>query len=1299
MPLKLSKYSRKKSPRSTLYLYSTVSIIRLLINSFILNIRCVPIDLFAHTIYSVFILLNIRLLVTIFQIFHLIVNLAISPSACLSKFPTTIVLALLFSFYFTPMRFILLLAYFCLAEIFAIFASILATYKSSKMTGACITTNTSLASVPMVSNKLEVPFVSYITVTPQIDLPEGDLNKIKSCTQSKIVDKNIQQQDDIPLPPEPSKNNFASLSSEKFGLEWDDEDFQIYSATEFEDSDIEAILVPENFNMDDDEISHCFTAYKRVDKKIKPVSTTFPEEARVKRQKPSNLLTRLTPLSKRPPKFTPTPHITHERLEILNINPDKFLSEEEEKLFIQVMMNNEKALAFIDTERGTLKESYFSPYIMPTVPHTPWEYKNIPIPPGIRDKVIELLKEKMAAGVYEPSQSSYRSRWFCVLKKNGKLRIVHDLQPLNKISIRDAGLPPILDDFVEPFAGRQCYTVFDLFWGFDARKVHPASRDLTAFLTPLGLLRITSMPTGYTNSPAEFQQCMVFILQDEIPQTANIFIDDLPIKGPASCYPDKSGKPETLPENPGIRRFIWEHAIDVNRIMHRIKESGATFSAKKTQICLPEVIIIGQKCTPQGRLPDDEKVSKIKNWPPLTTTKEARGFLGLCGTVRIWIKDYSYLARPITELWRKSEEFIWDDRRQKAFNTLKELVSSAPALNPINYSSDHAIVLSVDTSWQAIGIILAQYDDQGRKRPARYGSIPLNERESRYSQPKLELYGLFRALRSFRIHLIGVKNLQVEVDAKYIKGMLNEPDLQPNAAINRWIQGILMFDFTLIHVPAAKHVGPDALSRRALGEGETVELDDDTWLDEIALLTYGIPKESPISLVFATIQKDEQYLKDIYHFLTTLEAPNYSNPQEQKRFIKRATQFYVKSGIMWKRHKKGNPLLVILEKSRRNQILVKAHEDLGHRGVQAVFETIKLRFYWPHLYIDIKHHVASCHECQIRNTKKVEIPLTVSTPATLFSKVYIDVMLMPKKRGYRYIVAARDDLSRATEGRALKKATAKALAKFFWEQIYCRYGAVIQVVTDNGPEVKGAFEILLRRLKIPQVRISPYNSKANGVVERGHFIIREAIVKACRGNIDLWPTKVAMGFFADRVSTSSVTGFSAYYLLHGVHPILPFDLTEASFMVNGFTTKMSTSDLLALRIRQLERHPADILQAAQTLKEARFRSKAQFEKRFHRKLRNSLYQKGDLVLVRNTAVEKELNKKTKPRYLGPYEIDRRTKGGSYVLKEMDGTILRQGIAAFRLYPYIERGSKILENLLNDSFSDESDSDSDISLLD
>jgi hypothetical protein len=159
------------------------------------------------------------------------------------------------------------------------------------------------------------------------------------------------------------------------------------------------------------------------------------------------------------------------------------------------------------------------------------------------------------------------------------------------------------------------------------------------------------------------------------------------------------------------------------------------------------------------------------------------------------------------------------------------------------------------------------------------------------------------------------------------------------------------------------------------------------------------------------------------------------------------------------------------------------------------------------------------------------------------------------------------------------------------------------VVTDNGPEVKGAFDVLLKRLRIPQVHISPYNSKANGVVGRGHYTIKEAIVKSCQGNIEIWAQKVPMAFFADRISTSSATGFSAYFLLHRVQPILSFDLAEATFMVNGFTSSMSSSDLLTLHIHQLGRCPADILQAAQTLRTARFKSKTQFKRKFRRKLK------------------------------------------------------------------------------------------------
>ena len=90
---------------------------------------------------------------------------------------------------------------------------------------------------------------------------------------------------------------------------------------------------------------------------------------------------------------------------------------------------------------------------------------------------------------------------------------------------------------------------------------------------------------------------------------------------------------------------------------------------------------------------------------------------------------------------------------------------------------------------------------------------------------------------------------------------------------------------------------------------------------------------------------------------------------------------------------------------------METHEKMGHCQEQATWETICTRFYWPHLRADVHHHVQSCHPCQIRSIKKVEIPLTIFTPATLFTKVYIIVMFMPQgKNNKKYIVAARDDL-------------------------------------------------------------------------------------------------------------------------------------------------------------------------------------------------------------------------------------------------------------------------------------------------
>lgn len=195
-----------------------------------------------------------------------------------------------------------------------------------------------------------------------------------------------------------------------------------------------------------------------------------------------------------------------------------------------------------------------------------------------------------------------------------------------------------------------------------------------------------------------------------------------------------------------------------------------------------------------------------------------------------------------------------------------------------------------------------------------------------------------------------------------------------------------------------------------------------------------------------------------------------------------------------------------------------------------------------------------------------------------------------------------------------------------------------------------------------------------------------SIVKSCEkdqnGHIKNWPKHVELAAFADRITVSSVTGYSPYYLLHGTHPLLPFDLVEATFMVEGFQSGISTEELLALRIRQLQRHPEDLNKAANALKQARFRSKQQFEKRYWHKLQRNIYNEGQLVLIRNSRLEATVAKfKTEPRYLGPYEVIRRTKRGTYILKELDGAEHAEHYAAFRLIPYVTRRDIEFQDLM------------------
>lgn len=980
------------------------------------------------------------------------------------------------------------------------------------------------------------------------------------------------------------------------------------------------------------------------------------------------------------PRFSSTKPGSRLRPERLKDILDKatILTPQEKEFLSYVLFCREEALAWEFSECGRIDPEVVPPQKIRTVPHKAWQSRSIPIPKPLMEKVIQILRERIERRILERSHASYRNNWFLVQKKDGGLRLINDAQKINGVTIRDALIPPGADEFSEEFGGCLLLSLLDLFSGYDQIELHPESRDLTTFATPLGLFRYCTIPMGGTNSVAQFMRAMNQILSDLIPHICRAFLDDLCVKAPRTDYDNEEIEP-------GIRRYVFEHILNINAVLLNCELAGATVSGAKSQWCQRQATVVGYLCTPEGRAPDQKKVIKINEWRVCIEVHDVRSFLGIVGFYRIWIKDYGIIARPLFDLLKKKASWVWTEQEQGAMEYLQWKITSAPILATLVYDDPRygAIFLMVDASLIGWGGVIEQVGPDKKRHPCRFESGVWSPAETRYDATKRELRGLLYALKRCRRYLFGV-HFTIETDALVLVHQLNGAASDvPGALLMRWIAWIRLFDFDIKHIPGSKNAAADGLSRKPPGPSDLREKEEeediDDWVDA-QIYTHEVARSFVTELREAGYVLEGEWSEEsrqIARFLTTFTVPSDLKTRAAiQSFKTRALNFFVSKGKLWRRPKNSRyePKLVVDSVLERKKIFEELHRKVGHKGRDETYRRVHKLYFWKGLYKDVQKWVQACPECQKWDPRRFEEPAQHTQPSALpWARWSLDIQYLPSQRNKRriYCVEARDDLTGYPEACLSGDRTAAKVFDFIYENILSRWGWPLLVTIDGGSEFKGEVKEGLEAMRIKRVNISPYNSRANGQVEAGHFTIASALAKLDTGQKGGLNMKLAAVLYADRTTTRASHGMTPFWLAHGYDPISPIEIDVPSWRMARWDClplvtpesseeekKKVCEELVQLRAKILldcvDRHE----EAAKRVSEARRTWAERRNRMLKYRMRPSTQEikKGDLVLVYDEvrSIDMSTARKLQSRWHGPYRVREVAPKRVYLLQTLDG---------------------------------------------
>jgi hypothetical protein len=257
-----------------------------------------------------------------------------------------------------------------------------------------------------------------------------------------------------------------------------------------------------------------------------------------------------------------------------------------------------------------------------------------------------------------------------------------DYRKLNKATKKDHFLLPFIDEMLERLSNHSFFCFLDGYLGYHQIPIHPDDQSKTTFTCPYGTYAYCRMSFGLCNALASFQRYTISIFSDMIEEIIEVFMDDF------SNY---------------VKTFD-DCLENLDRVLQRCKEKHLVLNWEKCHFMVREGTVLGHLVSKRGIEVDRAKIKIIKQLPPLVNVKGIRSFLSHAGFYHRFIKDFSYIARPLTRLLAKDVPFEFDDACLRSFEIQKKALISAPIIQPPDWTLPFEIMC--DTSDYVVGAVL-----------------------------------------------------------------------------------------------------------------------------------------------------------------------------------------------------------------------------------------------------------------------------------------------------------------------------------------------------------------------------------------------------------------------------------------------------------------------------------------------------------------------------------------------------------------------------------------------------------------